>query len=104
MEAMDFIVLHRDYESNLRQYWQRPELLQQGMQYSGEQYALVTRTMGELLGTELYDAYVAGALTRRSLRSLFCRDLGAPGVSRTAYFVSVRRIKRTKPSTRRWVA
>ena len=104
MEAMDFIVLHRDYESNLRQYWQRPELLQQGMQYTGEQYALVTRTMGELLGTELYDAYVAGALTRRSLRSLFCRDLGAPGVSRTAYFVSVRRIKRTKPSTRRWVA
>jgi hypothetical protein len=49
IEAIDFIVLHRDYEANLRQYWHRPELLQQGLQFAGAQYALVTRTLGQLL-------------------------------------------------------
>lgn len=104
IEAIDFIVLHRDYEANLRQYWHRPELLQQGLQYAGAQYAFVTRTLGQLLGTDLYDAYVAGKVTRRSLRTLFRRDLRQPGAARTAYFVVVRRLKRGKPAGRRWVA
>jgi hypothetical protein len=104
IEAIDFIVLHRDYEANLRQYWHRPELLQQGLQFAGAQYAFVTRTLGQLLGTDLYDAYVAGRVTRRSLRTLFRRDLRKPGAARTAYFVVVRRLKRGKPASRRWVA
>jgi hypothetical protein len=104
IEAIDFVVLHRDYEANLRQYWHRPELLQQGLQFAGAQYAFVTRTLGQLLGTDLYDAYVAGRVTRRSLRTLFCRDLRKPGAARTAYFVVVRRLKKGKPAGRRWVA
>ena len=104
IEAIDFIVLHRDYEANLRQYWHRPELLQQGLQFAGAQYALVTRTLGQLLGTDLYDAYVAGRVTRRSLRTLFRRDLRKTGAARTAYFIVVRRLKKGKPAGRRWVA
>ncbi len=104
IEAIDFIVLHRDYEANLRQYWHRPELLQQGLQFAGAQYVFVTRTLGQLLGTDLYDAYVEGRVTRRSLRTLFRRDLRQPSAARTAYFVVVRRLKKGKPAGRRWVA
>jgi hypothetical protein len=104
MEMIDFIVLHRDYESNLRQYWYRPELLQTGLSFTGEKFTFVTHTLGQLLGTGLYEAYVAGRVTKRSIRSLFCRRFNEPGVARTAYFVTARRIRGGKVARRRLAA
>jgi hypothetical protein len=55
-----------------------------------------------MLGSQLYDAYIAGRVTRRWLRGLYFRDLGAPGAARIAYFQAVGRIR--DPRQRRLAA
>jgi Haem-binding uptake, Tiki superfamily, ChaN len=50
---------------------------------SGKQVALAAEKLGYMLGSELYDAYVAGRLSRRYIRSLFFRKLGGPAARST---------------------
>jgi hypothetical protein len=96
MEMMDFLVLHRDYESNARRYRARPPLLAQGLEYRSEKFDYVTRQLGYMLGSELYDAYLAGRVAKRFLRSLFFRKLDAPGAAQSAYFAAVRKIRKKR--------
>jgi hypothetical protein len=49
-----------------------------------------------MLGTELYDAYVAGRVGKRFLRSLFFRTSDDPNGARDLYFAVVRRIGRAR--------
>jgi hypothetical protein len=100
MRMLDFVVFHKDYESNLRHYWEVPQLIAEGRQYSGEQFAFVTSKLGRLLGNELYEGYIAGRVKRRFMRSLFFRNLDKPGVARIAYFAAARR---SRPARRRVV-
>jgi len=96
MRMIDFVVFHKDYESNLRQYWEVPQLIAEGRQYTGEQFEFVTSKLGKLLGTELYDGYIAGRVNRRFVRSLFFRNLEKPHVARVAYFAAARRSRRQR--------
>ncbi len=98
LEMLDFLVLHKDYESNLRHYHAVPPLIVRGLQYRGEKFDHVTRLLGYMLGSELYDAYLAGRVAKRFLRSLFFRRLDAPGAARTAYQAVVRKIRKRKSS------
>ncbi len=98
MEMIDFLVLHKDYERNLRHYHETPELIGAGRQYTGDRFEYTTVKLGQMLGNQLYDAYVGGRVFKRFLRSLFMRNLEKPGAARTAYFAAVRRISR--PSKR----
>lgn len=50
--------------------------------------------LGQMLGTELYEAYLSGRVAKRFLRSLFMRPLHRPGTARAAYHATVRKIKR----------
>ncbi len=43
------------------------------------------RLLGHLLGSELYDAYVNGRLSKRRLRALFFKDLSKSGAARAEY-------------------
>ena len=45
---------------------------------SGKQVALAAEKLGYMLGSELYDAYVAGGISKRYIRSLFFRKLSGP--------------------------
>jgi hypothetical protein len=92
MQMLDFLALHKDYESNLRHYHHTPELIHDGRQYSGEKFEFVTTRLGQMLGNQLYDAYLAGHVAKRFLRSLFMRKLGRPGAARVAYFAAVRKM------------
>lgn len=85
MELIDFLVLHKDFESNTRQYPSVPELIRQGVGFTGAKFAFATQELGYMLGSELYDAYVAGRLSKRYIRSLFFRKLSGPA-ARSAYF------------------
>ncbi len=98
MEMVDFLVLHKDYEANHRQYRSLPPLLLQGFQYHGEMADYATRSLGCILGSELYDAYIAGRVAKRFLRSLFLRKLDPPGAARIAYYAAVRKIGRKRRS------
>ena len=96
MRMIDLIVMHRDYESNARKYWQTPWLIEEGRAYSGARLDFVTGKLGAMLGSDLYDAYVAGRVHKRFLRSLFFRDLRRPGAAHTLYFAMARRSRRLK--------
>jgi len=47
-------------------------------QLTAGQFALAAQNLGYILGSELYDAYVAGCLSKRYIRSLFFRKLNGP--------------------------
>jgi hypothetical protein len=97
MRMIDFVIFHRDYQRNLRKYWEVPPLISEGRNYTGERFEFVTRKLGEMLGTELYEGYISGVVKKRFIRSLLFRRLEKPGVARVAYFATVRRIRRRKP-------
>lgn len=94
MEMIDFLVLHKDYEHNLRHYRGLPDLIRQGVLFTGDKFEFVTAWLGQMLGTELYEAYLAGKVAKRFLRSLLMRPLYRPGTARAAYFASVRKVRR----------
>lgn len=96
MRMVDFLVYHRDYQRNLRKYWETPLLIVEGRQYTGERFDFVTRKLGEMFGTDLYEAYISGVVKKRFIRSLLFRRLEKPGVARTAYFAATRRTVRKK--------
>ncbi len=93
LEMIDFLVLHKDYELNYRQYHQMPSLLEEGMSYSGGRFEYMTRQLGYMLGSELYDAYICGRVAKRYIRSLFFRVLERPGAARQLYFSIVRKAR-----------
>jgi hypothetical protein len=96
MQMLDFLVLHKDYEQNLRGWVAPPALLRDGFHLTGEKFGFVTRMLGQVLGSEIYDAWIAGRVAKRTLRSLFSRPLDAAGAARTAYFTIVRRIRKPR--------
>jgi hypothetical protein len=101
MLMVDFLVQHKDYEKNYRHYRGVPELLRKGLRYSGGEMEFVSEKLGQMLGTELYDAYLNGAVKKRFLRSLFMRTLEKPGAARAAYYAVARRISKPGCSVRR---
>ncbi len=95
METIDFLVLHKDYETNLRHYYARPQGLGAGVACEGERFNFATTQLGYMLGSELYDAYLSGRIAKRFLRSLFFRKL-KPGTARTTYFATQRRLRQRR--------
>ncbi len=95
LEMIDFLLLHKDYELRREQYGRTPQLITLGLQYGGARFAYVTHELGLMLGSEMYDAYVAGRLTRQSLRTLFFRSR-LPGDAAKRYFGLVERIGRPR--------
>ena len=91
LAMIDFLLLHKDYELHCTKYRQTPHLIEAGLQYTGSRRAFVTRELGQMLGTELYDAYISGRLTRKSLRALF-RTRRRSAEARHIYFRLVQRV------------
>lgn len=88
---IDFLVMHKDYESHRRKYLLRPLLIEQGTASQGRQLEYLTARLGELLGNEIYEAYLAGLVSKRALRALFFRDLTPSGAAESAYFAAARK-------------
>jgi uncharacterized iron-regulated protein len=99
MRMLDFLVLHKDYEGSTKRYLATPALIEEGVSFSGERFDFATRQLGHMLGTELYDAYVAGRVGKRFLRSLFFRKSDDVNGAREFYFAVVRRIGRARKRT-----
>lgn len=96
IKMVDFLVLHREFEANARRYPEPPKLIQDGVECSGKKFDYATQQLGYLLGSDLYDAYLQGWTTRRSLRQLFLLHLEEPGVAREGYFSLARKLRRKK--------
>jgi len=63
------------------------------MQLTGDKLEYVTQQLGHMLGSEIYDAYLEGELSRRYLKSLFLIHIDEPGTAPAAYFNIVRRVR-----------
>jgi len=66
-------------------------LLSQALAWTGRKYDLLTEQLGFLAGNDLYDAYVQGHASARTLRKLFLAHIDQPGIARDAYFQLVAR-------------
>jgi hypothetical protein len=60
--------------------------------FTGAQFAFATEKLGYMLGSELYDAYLAGRLSKRYIRSLFFRKLNG-SAARITYLQTVRKAR-----------
>ena len=94
IKSVDFLVLHREFEANARRYPEPPKLIKDGVECTGQEFDYATQQLGYLLGSDLYDAYIEGRVTRRYLRGLFLLHLEEPGVARQAYFSLARKLHR----------
>src|SRR5579864_3840777 len=101
MRLIDFLVLHKDYESNQKRYWAVPALMNEGVGYVGEKFDFVTRQLGYMLGSQLYNAYLQGKIAKRYLRALYFRSLDSLGTPRETYFAIISRLHAGKRKPRR---
>ena len=82
VKLVDFMVLHRQFELNPQRFSEVPKPIEEGVVVAGEKLEYVTRQLGYLLGSELYNGYLEGRVTRGCLRRLFLTHLGQPGAAR----------------------
>lgn len=94
-KLLDFLILHRQFELQPRRYQQLPELLASAMSCAGAKREFLIQHLGAMLGAELHDAYVAGALSKSFLRSLFFQKTHLPGVAKKTYFELAKQIRRS---------
>ena len=88
---VDFLVMHKDYEAHRSKYLRIPVLIEQGMASAGKQFRYLTRRLGELLGHELYEAYVAGEVSKRMLRAAYFHSGSGRCTAESTYFTLARR-------------
>jgi uncharacterized iron-regulated protein len=96
IELVDLLALHRGFELNPKRYRELPQQIERGVQLTGDRLEYVTQQLGYMLGSEIYDAYLHGELTRRYLKSLFLIHIDEPGAAAETYFNIVRRVRRAK--------
>jgi hypothetical protein len=101
MRMIDFLVLHKDFECHARRYRQVPSLIEEGRKYEGERYRFTTMWLGRMLGTQVYEAFVAGQLHKRFIRSVLSKRLLRPGEAKATYFMIARRTRSAKPG---WIS
>ena len=95
MRVLDCVMLHRDYERHRRSYAAPPALLRELVSSSPTAATVLARQLGQLLGGDLYRAYLAGFISRRTIRSLFFRKLQG-GKAREIYFSLARSVRSTR--------
>ena len=71
-------------------------VLEEQTVFTGAKLALATEKLGYMLGSELYDAYLAGSVSKRYIRSLFFRKLQG-SAARSTYLQTVRKARAPRP-------
>jgi Haem-binding uptake, Tiki superfamily, ChaN len=94
IEMVDFLVLHRGYELNTKKFGETPQPIIEGVKASGSKFDYLARQLGYMLGSDLYDAYLEGNVSRRFLKSLFLIHLEQSGVARSTYFEVAERVRK----------
>ena len=95
IRVLDCVMLHRDYERHRRSYAAPPALLRDLLSSSSAAAAVFATQLGQLLGGDLYRAYLAGSISRCVIRSLFFRKLQG-GKAREVYFSLARSVRSTR--------
>jgi uncharacterized iron-regulated protein len=83
---INFILLHKKFERNYKDYDEVPEQLLSGIGTRDRRMlSVLTHELGYYLGQQLYDGYHTGCIERREIAALFRRRFEQPGASLLAY-------------------
>ncbi|HEY2497067.1 MAG TPA: ChaN family lipoprotein [Candidatus Angelobacter sp.] len=88
----EFLVLHKEEEGHARLRAELPRVIATGIASDGNKREFLVRHLGAMLGAEMHEAYLAGSLSTRYLRSLFFRKIHLPGVAKKTYFELARKV------------
>jgi Haem-binding uptake, Tiki superfamily, ChaN len=97
LNLVSLVALHKAAEKKRR--WNTlPQAMTPAFTSTGRSREFLVQHLGAMLGAEMHEAYLAGALTRSYLRSLFFRKTHLPGAAKKAYFELARRIELHNPT------
>lgn len=91
-EMAEFLELHKLEEGQARLRAALPRVIATGIASSGRKREFLVRNLGDMLGIEMHEAYLAGWFSKSYLRSLFFRKVHLPGVAKRTYFEVARKV------------
>ncbi|HWR16484.1 MAG TPA: ChaN family lipoprotein [Terriglobales bacterium] len=95
---LDWVLVHKHYEKN-RAEFRRVAKTMSAQERWGESHRAAAATMlGQLLGSELYMAYLRGTVGKRLLRKVYFKDLSKPGSAKSLYLQTTERLVPTRAS------
>jgi hypothetical protein len=94
--TLDFLLLHREWGKDGSSLAESPQAVRDAIERGGKGIEYLTANLGQLLGSDLYDAYLDGRLTRTALRHIFLTHLEQPRQAPNAYFSLVRKLRDMK--------
>jgi len=101
VRAIDFLLLHRLLETDIRQCERVRGSLDEGIRSSGAKFEYITQQLGYMLGCDLYEGYLEGRVTPGFVRGLFLTHVEEPGTARDAYFTLVNRLRSVRRKSHR---
>jgi len=82
---INFILLHKRFEQNYKDYTDVPEELLAGIRSEPRRANILVHELGYFLGQQLHDAYRAGILDRKEILALFRRSFRESGSALGTY-------------------
>ena len=84
-EIIDFILLHKKFETRYQEYEEVPAEILRGILSEPKRLNILVHELGYFLGQQIYDGYHAGAITRREIADLFRKKFVDSGSALRAY-------------------
>jgi uncharacterized iron-regulated protein len=91
-EIIDFILLHKKFETRYAEYDEVPEELLRGIRSGPKRGNVLVHELGYFLGQQIYDGYHAGAITRKEISDLFRKKLVDTGSALRTYLDLVEKL------------
>jgi hypothetical protein len=84
-EIIDFILLHKKFETHYGEYEEVPQEILDGIRSGPKRMNVLVHELGYFLGQQIYDGYHAGAINRREISDLFKKKLVESGSALRTY-------------------
>ena len=91
-EIIDFILLHKKFETRYGEYDEVPPEILRGIRSEPKRLNILVHELGYFLGQQIYDGYHAGAITRREIADLFRKKFVDSGSALRAYLDLVEKL------------
>jgi heme-binding uptake protein ChaN (Tiki superfamily) len=91
-EIIDFILLHKKFETHYTEYEEVPQEILRGIRSEPKRMNVLVHELGYFLGQQIYDGYHAGAITRREISDLFKKKFVDTGSALRAYLDLVEKL------------
>ena len=84
-EIINFILLHKKFETHYADYDEVPQELLSGIRSQPRRFNILVHELGYFLGQQIYDGYHAGAISRREIADLFRKKFVESGSALRTY-------------------